>query len=266
MHEVVFISYCLDDSTHAEKLIIALRGMAFNVWHLGAASESYGWRAERQSAIQNSNAVIVLLSPSAKVAKSVLTEAQFAVERSIGVVPVLVDGDSTASVPQLFETVPMIDISSVNQFEAGLHQLFQRIRTIFSDSPKTKYQHVQDEIYKVTSQIPDVRTYRIVSVDGVIHTFNYVNSGSPYEVREEDRLAPMSAATLSLSERIVGELGLREFKFTVMAGLRGMYFNVPIGDGAEWCFGLVVKGHPSIDHIIKCFEESNYLEAILPLL
>jgi predicted regulator of Ras-like GTPase activity (Roadblock/LC7/MglB family) len=79
---------------------------------------------------------------------------------------------------------------------------------------KTRTELMVDRLRDLQSSTPDVEASAVVSVDGLT-----IASSLPIDV-EEDRVSAMSAAMLSLGERIAGELG------------RGMLDEVYIhGDG-----------------------------------
>ena len=63
------------------------------------------------------------------------------------------------------------------------------------------YQGMVDRLGDLHANTPDVEASAVVSVDGLI-----IAAALPTTV-EEDRVAAMSAAMLSLGERIAGELG-----------------------------------------------------------
>jgi predicted regulator of Ras-like GTPase activity (Roadblock/LC7/MglB family) len=67
--------------------------------------------------------------------------------------------------------------------------------------PKTRTDQMVDRLRNLQGSTPDVEASAVVSVDGLI-----MASSLPAGV-EEDRVSAMSAAMLSLGERIAGELG-----------------------------------------------------------
>ena len=73
---------------------------------------------------------------------------------------------------------------------------------------------------------PDIEASAIVSVDGLI-----MASALPKEV-EEDRVSAMSAAMLSLGERISGELGRAGIEQVFIKGDRGSVVLTSIGQEA----------------------------------
>ena len=73
---------------------------------------------------------------------------------------------------------------------------------------------------------PDIEASAVVSVDGLI-----MASALPAEV-EEDRVSAMSAAMLSLGERIAGELGRGGLEQVYIKGDMGFIMLTAVGDEA----------------------------------
>jgi predicted regulator of Ras-like GTPase activity (Roadblock/LC7/MglB family) len=73
---------------------------------------------------------------------------------------------------------------------------------------------------------PDVEASAVVSVDGLI-----IASALPADV-EEDRVSAMSAAMLSLGERIAGELGRGALDQVYVRGANGYVILSAVGEEA----------------------------------
>jgi len=73
---------------------------------------------------------------------------------------------------------------------------------------------------------PDIEASAVVSVDGLI-----IASALPADV-EEDRVSAMSAAMLSLGERIAGELGRGVMGQVYIRGAQGYVILSAVGDEA----------------------------------
>jgi uncharacterized protein len=73
---------------------------------------------------------------------------------------------------------------------------------------------------------PDIEASAVVSVDGLI-----MASALPAEV-EEDRVSAMSAAMLSLGERISGELGRGTLEQVYIRGSSGYVILTSVGEEA----------------------------------
>ncbi len=73
---------------------------------------------------------------------------------------------------------------------------------------------------------PDIEASAVVSVDGLI-----IASALPTDV-EEDRVSAMSAAMLSLGERIAGELGRGILDQVYIRGANGYVILTSVGEDA----------------------------------
>lgn len=83
-----------------------------------------------------------------------------------------------------------------------------------------------DRLYNLHASSPDIEASAIVSVDGLI-----IASALPSGT-EEDRVSAMSAAMLSLGERIAMELGRGALDQVYVKGEKGYVVLVSIGEEA----------------------------------
>ncbi len=91
---------------------------------------------------------------------------------------------------------------------------------------KTRTDLMVDRLRDLQSNTPDVEASAIVSVDGLI-----IASSLPGGV-EEDRVSAMSAAMLSLGERIAGELGRGLLHEVYIHGNDGYVLLLSVGEDA----------------------------------
>ena len=91
---------------------------------------------------------------------------------------------------------------------------------------KSRTQLMVDRLRQLQASSPDIEASAIVSVDGL--TFA---SALPQGV-EEDRVSAMSAAMLSLGERIAGELGRGNLAQVYIKGENGYVVLMSIGEDA----------------------------------
>ncbi len=91
---------------------------------------------------------------------------------------------------------------------------------------KSRSQRIIERLRDMRSSTPDIEASAIVSVDGLI-----LASDLPANV-EEDRVSAMSAAMLSLGERIAGELGRGELDQVYIRGDEGYVFLMAAGEEA----------------------------------
>ncbi len=128
---------------------------------------------------------------------------------------------------------------------------------------------LEQELQNLIQRIPDLRWIRVVRVDGSgTHlTFRFdaghIKRDTPADIYE-DRYSSMTAASLSLNERIAYQLVLGKARYSVIAGEIRTYIFLLIGDGTEWVMSIGVQGNPPIDPIIRYFAERDYLAHIVP--
>ena len=91
---------------------------------------------------------------------------------------------------------------------------------------KSRAELLVDRLRSMQASAPDIEASAVVSVDGLI-----MASALPQEV-EEDRVSAMSAAMLSLGERISGELGRKGLEQVYIKGSTGSIILTSIGEEA----------------------------------
>jgi predicted regulator of Ras-like GTPase activity (Roadblock/LC7/MglB family) len=90
----------------------------------------------------------------------------------------------------------------------------------------SRTEQMVDRLRALQASSPDVEASAVVSVDGLT-----MASALPADV-EEDRVAAMSAAMLSLGERIATELGRGELDQVYIRGAQGFVILMAVGSGA----------------------------------
>jgi len=91
---------------------------------------------------------------------------------------------------------------------------------------KSRSQLLVECLQKMQASSPDIEASAIVSADGLT-----IASALPQEV-EEDRVSAMSAAMLSLGERIASELGRGNLNQVYIKGAQGFVILTSIGEDA----------------------------------
>ena len=91
---------------------------------------------------------------------------------------------------------------------------------------KSRTQLMVDRLRDLQASSPDIEASAIVSIDGLT-----IASALPQGV-EEDRVSAMSAAMLSLGERIDGELGRGSLAQVFIKGEKGYVVLMSIGEDA----------------------------------
>ncbi len=91
---------------------------------------------------------------------------------------------------------------------------------------KSRAQLMVDRLRDLQASSPDIEASSVVSVDGLT-----IASALPQGV-EEDRVAAMSAAMLSLGERIASELGRGALDQVYIKGQQGYVILMSVGEDA----------------------------------
>lgn len=91
---------------------------------------------------------------------------------------------------------------------------------------KSRTQQMVDRLRELQASSPDIEASAIVSVDGLT-----IASALPQGV-EEDRVSAMSAAMLSLGERIASELGRGALAQVYIKGEKGYVILMSVGEEA----------------------------------
>lgn len=91
---------------------------------------------------------------------------------------------------------------------------------------KSRAQLMVDRLRDLQASSPDIEASSVVSVDGLT-----IASALPQGV-EEDRVAAMSAAMLSLGERIASELGRGTLDQVYIKGEQGYVILMSVGEEA----------------------------------
>ena len=91
---------------------------------------------------------------------------------------------------------------------------------------KSRTQQMVDRLRELQASSPDIEASAVVSVDGLS-----IASALPQGV-EEDRVSAMSAAMLSLGERIATELGRGSLEQVYIRGQKGYVVLMSVGEEA----------------------------------
>lgn len=91
---------------------------------------------------------------------------------------------------------------------------------------KSRTERMVDRLREMQVSTPDIEASAVVSVDGLI-----MASSLPASV-EEDRVSAMSAAMLSLGERIASELGRGTLEQVYIRGDNGYVILTAVGEEA----------------------------------
>jgi predicted regulator of Ras-like GTPase activity (Roadblock/LC7/MglB family) len=88
----------------------------------------------------------------------------------------------------------------------------------------------------------------VVTVDGLAR-------GSFPPQAAEDRISAMSAAMLSLGERICGELGSGEMRYVIVAGAKTLQLLIVLSE--DYVLELELRPNVSVDAVLNTIKEST---------
>ncbi len=91
---------------------------------------------------------------------------------------------------------------------------------------KSRTELMVDRLRELQASTPDIEASAVVSVDGLI-----MASSLPHGI-EEDRVSAMSAAMISLGERIASELGRGDLEQVYIRGDNGYVILMAVGEEA----------------------------------
>ncbi|MGB5528853.1 MAG: toll/interleukin-1 receptor domain-containing protein, partial [Ignavibacteriaceae bacterium] len=118
-----FFSYSRDDSEFVLKLAKDLRAAGADVWldqlDIGAGKR---WDAEIETALENSQGQLVILSPSSVESNNVMDEVSYALEKGKHVIPILF---KECQIPFRLKRLQYLDFTG--NYETGFNQLLKSL-------------------------------------------------------------------------------------------------------------------------------------------
>ena len=126
----------------------------------------------------------------------------------------------------------------------GLVSSSQLTRSGFSE---TESRQINEALSRLVLETPAVVRATVVTVDGLAR-------GSFPQLAEEDRISAMSAAILSLGERICNELGSGEMCYAIIAGAKTLQLLVVLSD--DYVLELELRPNVSVDAALNAIKES----------
>jgi uncharacterized protein len=119
-------------------------------------------------------------------------------------------------------------------------------RPISSPAPESR--QVTEGLTQLVLASPDVVRATLVTSTGLLR-------GSFPQQAAEDRISAMSAAMLSLGERICGELGSGEMRYVILAGSKTSQLLIVLSKG--YALELELRPNVSVDAVLNAIKEST---------
>jgi predicted regulator of Ras-like GTPase activity (Roadblock/LC7/MglB family) len=107
---------------------------------------------------------------------------------------------------------------------------------------------VKEALAQLVLASPDVVRATLVTSTGLLR-------GSFPQQAAQDRLSAMSAAMLSLGERICGELGSGEMRYVILAGSKTSQLLIVLSKG--YALELELRPNVSVDAVLNAIKEST---------
>ena len=132
----IFISHSHNDEMFARKVASFLEDQGLDVWE--ASNEIFpgdNWAAKISQGLQESNAMVVLLTPDALKSIYVQRDVEYALgaqEYSERLIPVLVDPDKTIAkddIPWILKRLNIIDLTEYETEEDGIRRIADTLLT-----------------------------------------------------------------------------------------------------------------------------------------
>lgn len=130
----VFISHASDDETLAMRVAASLREAGLEVWDDGGILPGENWAAKTAEALQESEAMVVLLTPSALRSSHVKHEIAYALgnqDYSGRLIPVLAappEQLSKEDIPWILNSLQMVSLPGHGQDEEGLKEIAHALK------------------------------------------------------------------------------------------------------------------------------------------
>jgi len=119
-------------------------------------------------------------------------------------------------------------------------------RSISFHAPGSR--QVTEGLTQLVLASPDVVRATLVTSTGLLR-------GSFPQQAAKDRISAMSAAMLSLGERICGELGSGEMRYVIIAGARTLQLLIVLSE--DYVLELELRPNVSVDAVLNALKEST---------
>ncbi|MDX2212190.1 MAG: toll/interleukin-1 receptor domain-containing protein [Oculatellaceae cyanobacterium bins.114] len=132
----VFISYANPDKELATRVTHALKASGFQVWDDSQILPGENWRESIATALQESDAIVVLLTPSSVHSPTVTQDIGYALGKQdykgklIPVVAASTEQLPQEEIPWILKRLRMIHIPNLEDDEEGLREITQALKAV----------------------------------------------------------------------------------------------------------------------------------------
>jgi len=113
---------------------------------------------------------------------------------------------------------------------------------------QVELRQINEALSQLVLESPAIVRATVVTVDGL------TRASFPSQTAE-DRISAMSAAMLSLGERICNELGSGEMRYTIIAGAKTLQLLIVLSE--DYVLELELRPNVSVDAALNAIKEST---------
>ncbi|NET38067.1 MAG: toll/interleukin-1 receptor domain-containing protein [Cyanothece sp. SIO1E1] len=132
----VFISHASTDTKLAKRIADTLREAGFQVWDYTQILPGENWAESLSKALQNSDAMIVLLTPNSVRSSNIGHDVGYALgqkDYKDRLIPVIAAPDNTLSpteIPWVLNRFHLIHVPNLEESEEGLQEITQALKAV----------------------------------------------------------------------------------------------------------------------------------------
>jgi predicted regulator of Ras-like GTPase activity (Roadblock/LC7/MglB family) len=118
---------------------------------------------------------------------------------------------------------------------------------------------LEQALSEIARRMPNLHWAAVVSANGLVHTIY-----DPFAEADPDRTSAMTAAALSLGQRISQELRHGSLTYAVIAGDQGLFITYPIGEA--FMLALSLPAEAEVDTAIGTLTQAKagFASALYP--
>ena len=110
-------------------------------------------------------------------------------------------------------------------------------------------------------QVNEVLSQLVLGTPAIVRATLVTSTGLargsfPRQAAEQDRISAMSAAIMSLGERICGELGSGDLRYAVIAGTKTTQLLIVLSE--DYALELELRPNVSVDETLNAVKESTH--------
>ena len=133
--------------------------------------------------------------------------------------------------------------------------MLQELWRLLSSPPLERPSFSQVELRQINEALSRLVLESSAIVRATVVTVDGLTRASFPSQTAEDRISAMSAAMLSLGERICSELGSGEMRYTIIAGAKTLQLLIVLSE--DYVLELELRPNVSVDEVLNAIKEST---------